>query len=408
MPDRTEYINIAEKLCRSMAELDFQETYARFSEAMKSSLSEEALRDTWASVTGVLGNFSDIHSINCTQDGVILVIMRYELRGLSVCISFSGSGVVESLYVNYYNLPEKPVVTEQFAEKSIQIPMSDGDSLDGMLTCPAGGARCVVVMVQGSGQTDMNETIGSGLNTPFKDIAHGLAAHGVASIRYNKRFYQYPGKASSAVTVRDEVLDDVCAAITLAAGEFEHVYVLGHSLGAMLAPIIAQENPAVEGVISMAGSPRKLQDIIYGQYLRQLSRAGYPEDMLASALEELSSAVEMINGLSARDSGSFLGTEAAYWYSLNQLKPRTAAKSLTVPMLFLQGSADFQISVDDDFAVWEKILRDAPNAEFTLYDELNHLFMKTNGFDDERDYETKGNVSQQVIEDMAGWIAEHD
>ena len=73
-------------------------------------------------------------------------------------------------------------------------------------------------------------------------------------------------------------------------------------------------------------------------------------------------------------------------------------------MLFLQGSADFQVYVDKDFAEYKEILKGHTNASFILYDGLNHLFMPTTGALDTTDYDYENKVDEQVIKDIADWI----
>ena len=59
--------------------------------------------------------------------------------------------------------------------------------LKGILTFPehADSPVPAVVFVHGSGSSNMDEKVGK--LTPFKDLAEGLAKHGIASIRYDKR-----------------------------------------------------------------------------------------------------------------------------------------------------------------------------------------------------------------------------
>ena len=63
--------------------------------------------------------------------------------------------------------------------------------LDGLLTLPdnADGAVPAVVLVHGSGSSNMDEKVGK--VTPFRDIAEGLAKQGIATLRYNKRSFSY-------------------------------------------------------------------------------------------------------------------------------------------------------------------------------------------------------------------------
>ena len=54
--------------------------------------------------------------------------------------------------------------------------------LKGLLTLPEGsGPFPAVVLVHGSGSSNMDEKVGK--LTPFRDLAEGLAARGIACIR---------------------------------------------------------------------------------------------------------------------------------------------------------------------------------------------------------------------------------
>ena len=93
----------------------------------------------------------------------------------------------------------------------------------------------IVVMVHGSGALDRDETVFS--NKPFREMAEGLAARGIATLRYDKRTFVY---RQPVATMDDETILDALSAISVAHRYSKRVYLLGHSLGAMLAPHIAE------------------------------------------------------------------------------------------------------------------------------------------------------------------------
>lgn len=116
--------------------------------------------------------------------------------------------------------------------------------LPGRFTFPKEGKNFpIVILVHGSGPHDMDETIGP--NKPFKDLAEGLASKGVATLRYYKRTKRYPNEVMKEpeINIYNEVVDDALEAIKLAAAhdklDEKKLFVLGHSLGGMLAPKIA-------------------------------------------------------------------------------------------------------------------------------------------------------------------------
>ena len=101
---------------------------------------------------------------------------------------------------------------------------------------------------------------------------------------------------------------------------------------------------------------------------------------------------------------TLLGQPAAYWLSLNSLEPEQYATSLSIPILILQGSEDFQVYPDVDFAQWQEILAGKENVTFKLYDGLNHLFMPSEGIRDVSDYDREAHLDATVLDDLAAFI----
>jgi predicted alpha/beta-hydrolase family hydrolase len=91
-----------------------------------------------------------------------------------------------------------------------------GYPLDGILCLPDDLSNPVpaVVMVHGSGSSNMDEKVYK--LTPFKDLAEGLARHGIASIRYDKRSHAHGLKMmrdkSQPMTVKQETIEDAVLA----------------------------------------------------------------------------------------------------------------------------------------------------------------------------------------------------
>jgi len=299
---------------------------------------------------------------------------------------------------------------QRYSIRNIKIKIgSTPYPLDGVLCLPKGLVDPpVVIMVQGSGQSDYDETIS--LTNPFKDIAEGLAKQGIATLRFNKRYYQYPRTAPTDITIEDEVLNDVALAIRFAK-ENEYTknssfYVLGHSLGGMLAPYIAQTHSEVAGIIILAGTPRKLEDVILDQNIAAIEAMTNKTTAEKQAL--IASVQTMVDKVKDLKDGdpliNIFGVPSSYWLSLNKIDTPAIAKSLSIPMMVVQGSADFQVSPDVDYQAWQDLLADKSNVTFKLYDKLNHLFIVTNGKKDITEYSKRGSVDKQVIADIAAWI----
>jgi alpha-beta hydrolase superfamily lysophospholipase len=73
-------------------------------------------------------------------------------------------------------------------------------------------------------------------------------------------------------------------------------------------------------------------------------------------------------------------------------------------MLILQGERDYQVS-PDEFARWKTALGSRPDVSFQSYPALNHLFIAGTGPARPEEYQVPGHVAEEVIRDIANWIA---
>ncbi len=434
---------------RSMLSGDFS-VCESFSDELSNALSERDLKNGWKQTVQGLGEPLDADGVEAgdLQDAALTAeaaflgsqaagdeigsIMDfggyvvtsaqipYKAKYVIVSVTYGQTGAVEGIYMTYTLPPAGPEITENYVEHEVTVG-SGQFLLEGMLTLPNGVEKPpVVLLVHGSGQSDKNETVGAAGNAPFADIAHGLAERGIASLRYDKRYYKYPSLATETITIWDEVLDDAAQAISLLSQMDEvdsgRIFVAGHSLGGMLAPYIVQENPQVAGMVSLAGSPRGLWEIVYDQNMAAMEAAGLTEAEFASLGGMVQQEYDKVLSLVAdvRDSGAepgeaelsevLFGVSGHYWASLAKIDTAAIAKELSAPMLILQGGADFQVYPERDFAAWQVLLEGRENVEFRLFEGLNHLFMPSNGAMDVTEYDEEAHVSPEVIDVIAAWI----
>ena len=298
------------------------------------------------------------------------------------------------------------------ASESVTINPGTDWALGGTLTLPTGPPPYpAVVLVQGSGPSDRDETIYQ--NRPFADIADALTARGIAVLRYDKRTYAYSKQMAAdvaGITVEEETIQDAIAAAGLLRADARidagRVFVLGHSLGGMLAPRIDAEGGSFAGLIILAGSPRPLSDILIDQVTAQVAYlTGVQKVIGQKQLDALVASLASLETMSddvARQV-TISGASGYYFREMNEHPASDYLAGLTKPVLILQGDADFQISVTKDFGAYQSLLAGRSNVTFTLYPGLNHLFMtSTTGTADE--YKTPGHVDAAVLRDIADWI----
>jgi hypothetical protein len=286
-------------------------------------------------------------------------------------------------------------------------------SVPGTLTVPYGaGPWPGVVLLAGSGSLDRDETIGR--NKPLKDIAWGLASRGVAVLRFDKVTYAHAAELRDAreFTLNEEYLPQATAALTLlrrhARLDPERLFVLGHSLGGTVAPRVAQADPALAGMIIMAGGAQPLHWVIVRQtrYLASLN----PDTAASSqpAIDALTQQARMVDSpeLTPATPASELplGAPASYWLDIRGYDPAALAAALRTPMLILQGGRDYQATVDDDLARWRAALDGRPDVTIKVYPAFNHLFVAGSGPSTPAEYEPAQHVDGAVTDDIAGWL----
>ena len=288
--------------------------------------------------------------------------------------------------------------------------------LNGLLTLPDGeGPFPAVVMVHGSGPSDMDERVMK--LTPFKDLAEGLARLGAASVRYDKRTFAHKKKCAKTkdITVREETIDDALLAAELARRDARidsgRIFILGHSMGAMLAPRIDAEGGNFRGIIMLAGTPYRLEDIV----VRQLGQAGGKNPVL-NAIVGLERKIygKKFDGLyqmpdEEAKKKMFAGNLSLYYFK--EMGQKTAADYLLEcdkPVLIMQGGKDFQVLPDDDFVKFKELLADRPNTFFKLYPGLNHVFVEgiySDILKASKEYGTERHIGEDVTGDIYEFIA---
>ena len=290
--------------------------------------------------------------------------------------------------------------------------------LKGLLTLPEGqGPFPAVVLVHGSGSSNMDEKVGK--LTPFKDIAQGLAQRGVACIRYDKRSYAHGLKMvldkKHPITVREETIDDALLAARLLRSDRridpERVFLAGHSMGAMLAPRIECQGGDFRGLILLAGSPRRLEEILLEQTREILAgMKGLTKSIAGKQQAQLEQSFRGLYDLTdeeARQKKMGGGTTLYYFKEMGQ---PTVAQWLAMtrkPMLIVQGEKDVQVKAHVDFARYQQLLGDRENVTFKLYPGLNHCFVPAR-FDSiadaKKEFTPERHIGPEVLDDIADWI----
>ncbi len=402
------------KATRLVEHLDagrFEAAREDFSERMAEALSADQLQQLWTGLPAQVGPRTGTgapRTETMQSFRVVVIPIRHEIMTLDVRVTFDQ----QSQAVGFHIVPAAPASPpapppEGTLERAVQFG-PEGSQLPGLITVPAGdGPFPAVVLVHGSGPHDRDQTIGP--NRPFRDIAHGLAERGIASLRYDKRTAAYPSQFQGVYTVDDEVVNDVVWAVRFLHGQTDvdadQVYVVGHSLGGMMAPRIAKRVERVAGLVLLAAPARPLQVLVVEQNHYLFDLAGGPNETQRQQLAELEQMAAAVSDAGNRAPGEaiLLGMPASYWADLNGYDPVQAAADSTLPMLVVHAGRDFQV-IERDYARWQGLL---PSDRITLkrYENLNHLLMPGAGRSSLAEYFIEGqHVDGGVLDDLAAWI----
>ncbi|MHB1929556.1 MAG: alpha/beta hydrolase family protein [Acidimicrobiales bacterium] len=135
---------------------------------------------------------------------------------------------------------------------------SDGLNLAGTFALPeAAGVVPAVLLLPGSGQTDRDDNAKRLAINLFPPLTAAIGEHGFATLCYDKR-----GVGASDGDFWTSSFDDLLADAIAAVGwlrdqpeiDASHIFVLGHSEGALVAIRLAAGGAPVSGIVLLAGS----------------------------------------------------------------------------------------------------------------------------------------------------------
>lgn len=360
--------------------------YAAMAPEVKKMVQPVQLKDALAQAEVMAGRYVK-HGPWTRQDvgstSVYTSTVTFERTSLAALVAFDDEGRMTGIRL----LPSAMLELEDGTDEALPddaVEMDDmvltGEEvrLPAVLTLSGRSAEPpMVVMVHGSGPLDRDETVMA--NKTFRDLALQLAQQGISTLRYDKRTFAYPGQR--VTTMDEETVLDALSAIRLARTYSNKVYVLGHSLGAMLAPAIAARAEGdVQGIVMMAAPARDMEQLV--------------KDQVAYLMPDFAEAVR-------QQSIAELHRQAPHYFApQHQVE---AVQALTLPILVMQGERDYQVSMTD-FRLWQQALQGRQNARLRSYPDLNHLFLPGAGPSTPQEYLVRKNIPQEVIDDIARFV----
>ncbi|HEX6039368.1 alpha/beta hydrolase [Longimicrobium sp.] len=267
--------------------------------------------------------------------------------------------------------PAAPAAAQPVAD-TVQLAVPGG-ILHGTLLRPAGaGPYPVALILAGSGPTDRdgNNPFG-GHNDSLRKLAEGLAEHGVASIRFDKR-----GVAASIDAGPDEYdlrfdtyVDDAARWLRRLRADrrFSRVVVVGHSEGSLIGMIAARAGRA-HGFVSLAGLGSRPGIVFRAQIRESSPSVASSADSIFTLLE----AGQLVRRVPPDLEFVFRRSVQPYFISLLRRDPVREIVRLRVPVLLVQGTADIQVPADEV----QLLARALPRARVLLLEGMNHILVE--------------------------------
>ncbi len=321
---------------------------------------------------------------------------RRWLKGGALCLLFAATQIVSAQRDSI----QPALYRQQEAELAIT-----GGTLKGTLLTPATVKRPpVVLIIAGSGPTDRdgNSPLLPGKNNSLVQLADSLAAHGIASLRYDKR-----GVAKSQIKqLREEQMqfsdgvDDAIGWIRwLRKKGFRKIFIAGHSEGSLVG-LGAAQTEKIKGFISIAGAGRPIDAVLREQFLN----GSGPDTLKRLACRYLDTLLsgERIAKPHPMLFSVFRPSVQPYMISWLRYDPQALMRSLHCRALVLQGTNDLQVKETD-----ARLLAAANRrASLVMIPSMNHVLKEVRSAAPAENIASYSNPTLPVMQPLVSSISQ--
>jgi len=333
--------------------------------------------------------------------------------------------------------PQNPAKPYPYREEEISFSNSAaGVSLAGTLTLPKGaGPFPAALLIVGSGPHDRDEALAN--HRPFLVLADHLTRKGFAVLRYDKRGIGKSTGSSDKATTLDLAADARAALVYLKSRKEidpAKIALIGHSEGAMIAPLIAAQSKDVAWVVLLAAPATKGEDTLLNQSELIGRAGGLTDEQLEASLDFDQAAYDLVrtekdvavlndklnglvkaSGLAAAMTPAVLEPqlrmmESPWFRFLLDYDPLPNLKALQVPVLALYGQKDLQVPAKPNLALLKQALQDAGNKDVDVRElpELNHLFQHAYSGTPTEYAAIEETFAPEALQIISDWLLRHN
>jgi pimeloyl-ACP methyl ester carboxylesterase len=366
---------------------------------------------------------------------VYLITYTGQLVGVAIptqaAVAYNAELFPEGIAIELEEAPE--VSPEGLLEEEVSFE-SAVLTLAGTLALPEGTTEPVpaALFIHGSGPIDRDGNAQGLKMDAYRQLAHALAQSGIGSLRYDKRGVGASQGVSEEAS-RNDLVGDVRAALEVlraAQGiDPQRCFLIGHSEGCYLAPIVAAEDADLAGLVLLGAAGQSLDQITRWQVETLARMQGMSEEEIAAVLTQQDQYIAFVKGSSGewsdysaerlQEAMPWLTPEAAAQlkatpFSLSWLRqhysddPLDTIRQVTCPVLIINGEKDLQVPAAEAEPL-KMALEEAGNDDVTalILPDLNHL-LRHHPEDPSLVYRHIDDpIDPRVIETITDWLAEH-
>jgi fermentation-respiration switch protein FrsA (DUF1100 family) len=327
-----------------------------------------------------------------------------------------------------------------YAEEVSFLNSQDNVTLSGTLTLPSlDGNFPVAILISGSGPQDRDGQVFG--HKPFFVIAEHLAKNGIAVLRYDDRgFGKSTGNFPTATSL--DFSTDVKSAVaylkTRKEVDANKIGLIGHSDGAMVAPMVAAGSSDVAFVVLLAGPGIKGDKLLVNRQEIVERAMGLPEHEIQKSKNRSEQVFEIIaqskDPQAARTKLTEYGKEhiddmpedaippgmtkekflfkeiesltSPWFLYFLSYDPAPTLEKVACPVLALNGDKDIQCPSRENLAAIEAALKKGGNDKVTIKElpNVNHFFQECEtGYPDEY-ARIEQSFSPSVLTEISEWI----
>lgn len=335
------------------------------------------------------------------------------------------------------NRPQEPIKPYPYKEEMVTFEnKKDSITLAGTLTLPVPTNKKppVVILISGSGPQDRDESFAS--HKPFLVLSDYLTRNGIAVLRYDDRgFGESTGNFAEGTTA--DFATDVLSAIdflkTRTEIDTKKIGLIGHSEGAIIAPMVANLSKDITFIVMLAGTGTTGKEVsltqaidyrnfpvadekAYEAYIKKAIEIASSEreidivrkelnafyqnsELLASLLPPNVDKDEFIENLVSTRTTPWI----RYFYNYN---PVNEIRKINIPAFALYGSNDTQVPPKYHLQPVKDALTASKSKEYDviLLEGLNHLFQESKTGRISEYAQIEQTFAPQALEKISTWI----